>query len=617
MMHGPGPGFRRMMVVEERAADRRGTVLRLGAYLRPVALLVAAAAFLVLVNSGLQLVGPYLIGLAVDRFIAAGDRAGLVRIVFLLLATYMASWLVMGGQIYLMGLASQRTLARMRTEIFRTIQGFAMRFFDEREAGDLMSRLVNDVDVINQFLSSGLVDLVSDVLLLGGILVVMVSMHPRLALASFAVLPLMVATTVVLSGRARAAFRRTREKIGAVSADLEENLSGMRVVQAFARESQNLQRFMALNAENRDANVQAQTITSAFMPAVDVLSTLAIAIVVGYGAHLAVAEQASVGTIVAFIAYVQRFYQPIRRLSNLYAMAQSALAGAERIFHLLDTPEEYRERDGTVDLPPIQGRVEFRNVHFAYKPGEPVLKGINLVAEPGQTIALVGPTGAGKTTIVALLARFYDVTEGQVLVDGYDVRDVRLESLRCQMGMVPQDSFLFSGTIADNIRYGRLDATDEEVEAAARLVNAHDFIVNLPKGYQTEVTERGSNLSLGQRQLISFARAVLADPRILILDEATSSVDTHTEVLIQRALERLLEGRTAFIVAHRLSTVRNADQVLVVDGGQIVERGTHQDLLARRGLYYELYQKQFRDEVPARRGPMQSGAARLRQASVG
>ncbi|MBC7222887.1 MAG: ABC transporter ATP-binding protein, partial [Anaerolineae bacterium] len=528
-------------------------------------------------------------------------RAGLVRIVLLLLATYVAGWLVMSGQIYLMGLASQRTLARMRTEIFRTIQGFAMRFFDEREAGDLMSRLVNDVDVINQFLSNGLVSLVSDTLLLAGILVVMVTMHPRLALSSFAVLPLMVATTVVLSRRARAAFRRTREKIGAVSADLEENLSGMRVVQAFARESQNLQRFVALNAENRDANVQAQAITSAFMPTVDVLSTVAIAIVMGYGAYLAGLGQVTVGVIVSFLVYVQRFYQPIRRLSNLYAMAQSALAGAERIFHLLDTPEEYRERDGTVDLPPIQGRVEFRDVHFAYKPGEPVLQGINLVAEPGQTVALVGPTGAGKTTIVALLARFYDVTEGQVLVDGYDVRDVRLASLRSQMGMVPQDSFLFSGTIADNIRYGRLDATDEEVEAAARLVNAHDFIMSLPKGYQTEVTERGSNLSLGQRQLISFARAILADPRILILDEATSSVDTRTEMLIQRALERLLENRTAFIVAHRLSTIRNADQVLVVEGGRIVERGTHRELLARRGRYYELYQKQFRDKVPRRR----------------
>lgn len=602
MMHGPGPGFRRMMSLEEeRPADRGGTLLRLGMYLRPVVWLIVLAGILVLANSGLQLLGPYLIGLAVDQFIAVGDRAGLVRIVLLLLGTYVAGWLVMSGQIYLMGLASQRTLARMRTEIFRAIQGFAMRFFDEREAGDLMSRLVNDVDVINQFLSNGLVSLVSDTLLLVGILVVMVTMHPRLALSSFAVLPAMVATTVILSRRARAAFRRTREKIGAVSADLEENLSGMRVVQAFARESQNLQRFVTLNAENRDANVQAQAITSAFMPTVDILSTMAIAIVMGYGAYLATLGQVTVGVIVAFLVYVQRFYQPIRRLSNLYAMAQSALAGAERIFHLLDTPAEYRERDGTVDLPPIQGRVEFRDVHFAYKPGEPVLQGINLLAEPGQTIALVGPTGAGKTTIVALLARFYDVTEGQVLVDGYDVREVRLASLRSQMGMVPQDSFLFSGTIADNIRYGRLDATDEEVEAAARLVNAHDFIMSLPKGYQTEVTERGSNLSLGQRQLISFARAILADPRILILDEATSSVDTRTEMLIQRALERLLENRTAFIVAHRLSTIRNADQVLVVEGGRIVERGTHRELLARRGRYYELYQKQFRDEVPRRR----------------
>ena len=595
MMHGPM--FRRMMSAEEEhPQDRRTTALRLAGYLRPVAVPILSAGVLVVLNAGLGLLSPYLMGMAVDRFITPGDRAGLLRVVWLLLGTYLASWLTMTGQIYLMGSASQKTLMRMRSDIFTSVQRLAMRFFDQREAGDIMSRLVNDVDVINQFLSNGLVTLIGDSVLLVGILVVMLVMNLRLALSSFLVLPVMVGTTVYFSRRARIAFRRTREKIGAVSADLEENISGMRVVQAFARESQNLQRFSSINAENRDANVQAQTLTSAFVPAVDILSMAATAIVVGYGAYLALNGQMTVGVIVAFLGYVQRFFQPIRSLSQLYTMSQSALAGAERIFHLLDTPAEFRERDGAIPLPRVKGRVELRDVHFAYKSGEPVLQGVSLVAEPGQTIALVGPTGAGKTTIVALIARFYDVTSGEVLVDGYDVRDVTLASLRAQMGMVPQDSFLFSGTVADNIRYGRLDATDEEVEQAARLVNAHDFIMAMPKGYQTEVMERGSNLSLGQRQLISFARAILADPRLLILDEATSSVDTRTEMAIQRALERLLENRTAFIVAHRLSTIRNADQVLVVNGGQIVERGTHEELLARRGLYYELYQKQFRDD---------------------
>ncbi|HIQ05985.1 MAG TPA: ABC transporter ATP-binding protein [Anaerolineae bacterium] len=586
-----------MALPEERAQHKGRVMRRLASYLQPYLAQIGLVVLLVLVGTAMQVAGPYLIGVAIDDFISVGDRAGLARTMMLLLGTYVVGWATNSGQFYLMAWIGQQMLARMRNQIFERIQQLSLSFFDKHEAGDLMSRLVNDVDVINQLFSGGLVRILGDLLMLLGILAMMLHLNLRLALASFTVLPVMVIVTVLFSQRARVAFRETREKIGAVSAELQESLVGMREVQAFARERANQERFVALNAANRDANVGAVAITSAFMPAVDILSTIAMAIVAGYGGYLALHDLASVGVIVAFLTYVQRFFRPIRSISQLYTTFQAALAGGERIFGLLDTPVEVTDAPDAVEMPPIVGRVEFEHVHFGYKPGEEVLHDISLVAEPGQTVALVGPTGAGKTTIVNLLTRFYDVWSGAVRIDGYDVRQVTQASLRRQMGVVLQDTFLFTGTIADNIRYGRLDASDEEVEAAARLVNAHDFVSRLPDGYQTEVLERGANLSQGQRQLIAFARAVLADPRILILDEATSSVDTRTEMLIQQALRRLLQGRTSFVIAHRLSTIRNADQVLVIQDGRMVERGTHSQLLERRGVYYDLYMHQFKQPV--------------------
>jgi ATP-binding cassette subfamily B protein/subfamily B ATP-binding cassette protein MsbA len=373
----------------------------------------------------------------------------------------------------------------------------------------------------------------------------------------------------------------------------------VRVAQAFNRTQFNRERFASRNAANRDANIGATAVTSAFFPAMDVLSAIAIGIVAGFGGYLSIQGAVSVGVVVAFLGYVQQFFWPIQQLGQIYTQAQSALAAAERIFDLIDTPVDLTDAPDAKTLGPIAGRVAFDGVYFAYEPGHPVLEGVHFVAEPGHTVALVGTTGAGKTTIANLIARFYDVTGGRVLVDGHDVRAVTAASLRAQMGIVPQNSFLFSGTVADNIRYGRLAASDEEVEAAARLVNADAFIRTLPRGYATELGERGGNLSQGQRQLIAFARAILADPRILILDEATSSVDTRTEGLIQQALTTLLQNRTAFVIAHRLSTVRNADQVLVIEGGRVVERGTHSELLARGGAYSELYRRQFRDQPEA------------------
>jgi ATP-binding cassette subfamily B multidrug efflux pump len=602
--HGPGHSLRQEL---EHASDPRRTLLRLAAYLRPFRGYLLLVGLLVLVNTLLSVAAPSLIGEAVDllwRFFNGEIQAdpawsSLNRIMLLLLGAYVGVWATNLGSFYLMTIVGQNVLYELRAHIFAKIQELSLSFFDQHEAGDLMSRLSNDTDVINRVLSMGLTRLVSSALILVGILIAMLGLNWRLALASFTVLPAMVFSTIFFSNRARRAFRRTRQTIGGVSAELEENIAGVKVAQAFSREDENLEEFRQVNAANRDAGVNAETITAAFSPTLDVLGNVGIAIAVGYGGYLALNGLVTVGVIVAFVQYVRRFFEPVRAIAMIWANVQSALAGAERIFELLDTPVAIVDAPQAVELPTIAGRVAFEDVCFEYKPGEPVLQEVNLLAEPGQTVALVGPTGAGKTTIINLIGRFYDPCAGRVTVDGHDVRQISRASLRSQMGIVLQDTFLFSGTVTENIRYGRLDASDDEVVEAAKLANAHDFITRLPDGYQTELTEQASNLSQGQRQLISIARAVLANPRILILDEATSSVDTRTELLIQKALRNLLRGRTSFVIAHRLSTIRNADQALFVQDGQIVERGTPQELLAQQGAYYEMYMSQFRHEMGA------------------
>ena len=574
-----------------------GVLRRLLTYFGPFRIQLLGALVLVIISAGTQAIGPALIGQAIDVYIAGKNGVGLAQIMLLLLGVYIVGFASQSGQTSLIGRIGQRFLAALRTQIFDKVQTLSIAFFDQNKAGDLMSRLVNDIQVINQLLSQGVTQVIGSVFSLVGILIAMLVLNVPLALLSFVTIPLMIWITIIFARRSRSAFRDTRSVIGIVSSELEEELVGVRVAQAFNRTDANIEHFAAHNAVNRDVNVHAVAITSAFTPTIDIISTLATAIVAGFGGWLAIRGTIPVGVVVAFFIYVQQFFRPIQIISSIYTQAQGAVAGAERIFELVDEPVEQKDTPGAQPLPRIVGRVVYEQVNFAYnadadKP-EFVLHDINIDVQAGETIALVGETGAGKSSLVNLLPRFYDATTGKVMIDGYDVKDVTLASLRTQVGIVQQDTFLFSGTVADNIRYGRLNATDAEVEAAARTVSVHEFIANLPDGYKTKLGERGSGLSQGQRQLLAFARTVLADTPLLILDEATSSIDTQPEQLIQDALKKLLKDRTAFIIAHRLSTIRDATRVLVLDSGRIIESGTHDELLARNGHYADLYRRQF------------------------
>jgi ATP-binding cassette subfamily B protein/subfamily B ATP-binding cassette protein MsbA len=557
--------------------------------------------------------GPYLIKVALDDGLAAGNLPVLGRAVLLYLLASGVFWVGTFLRVRIMAVTGQSIIYDLRRQIFDHLQALSLGFFSRYAVGRLVSRMVNDVSVLREMIVWGLVAVARDFVDLIGITLAMLALNWQLSLLTFLVLPLMVVATEVFRRRARESYRKVRSAIGWVNAVLNENIVGVRVVQSFAREDHNFRVFAEdVNGNHLRVNNQAALITSVFFPTVDFIGSLALGLVVWIGG-LAVLGQGplpglplqglTAGTLVAFALYIDRFFDPIRDLSQRYNTFQATMASSERIFELLDTPIEVSDAPGAADLPPIRGAVEFRDVSFHYEAeGQPVIDHLNLKIEPGHTVALVGETGAGKSTFVKLISRFYDVTEGAVQIDGLDVRRVAQHSLRRQMGVVLQDPFLFSGSVGDNIRYGALDAPDAAVQEAARAVGAHDFIMALDQGYDTRVGEGGAILSGGQRQLISFARALLADPRILILDEATSSVDTQTERIIQAALERLLKGRTAFVIAHRLSTITRADLIVVMDHGRIVETGTHAELLGKRGRYFDLYTMAFAEEPRASAG---------------
>jgi ATP-binding cassette subfamily B multidrug efflux pump len=578
----------------ETARDTRGAVRRLASYARPYLAQLAIVTLLVVVSTFSSLAGPILLGRTIDRFIDAGDLPGLARMVGIMLGVFVMGGVASIAHGLIMVGVGQRLIADVRAELFTRLQALSMAYHDRHKVGDLMSRVSNDSEAINQVLSNGLITFITNILTLGGIMVSMFVLDWRLATGTLILLPSMVFVTSAITRRSRFAFRDVQRYLGGMNAVMEENLAGIHVVQAFARAKDTVAQFERANAANRQAGVRADIITAALGPMFTTMSTITIAATALFGGWLALRGLATVGVIATFVVYIMNFFRPMRGIAMLYNSLQSALAGAERIFEVLDSAQTVVDSPEAVPLDKIEGAVTFDGVTFGYDSDKPVLKDVSLSARPGETVALVGPTGAGKTTIVNLLSRFYDVDAGAIAIDGHDLRDVQQASIRRQLGIVLQDTFLFSGTVMDNIRYGRLEATDEQVYAAARLANADWFIRRLPQGYQTEVSEQGNNFSQGQRQLLAIARAVLADPRILILDEATSSVDTRTEMLIQQALLNLMAGRTAFVIAHRLSTIRSAGQVLVIDGGRIVERGTHESLLARQGFYYRMYMSQYR-----------------------
>jgi len=581
----------------EKASNPRRALARLLPYLGPYKTRLAIVLVFVLVSTMLGLVGPYLIGVAIDDFIALKDIPGLVRTALWMLGIFLIGNICDTISAWLMARISQRALQGVRRDLFGHIQTLSLRFFDANPAGELMSRLTNDIDAINQAVSQNVVALLASVLSLGGILVAMFILNFWLALAALVVVPVMFWFTNFVARYTRRGFRDLQRELGAINSVMEEAISGQRVVRAFGRKDTVIENFRQHNQAVYKAGVYANSYALLLMPLTNQLGNLFVIAIAGLGGWLALKGLATVGVIATFITYGRNFINPLRSLANMYNAIQAALAGAERVFEIMDTAPEIQDAPDAFPLEQVEGEVHFKDVDFSYVEGTPVIKNMSLDARPGETVALVGPTGAGKTTIVNLLTRFYDIDSGQVTIDGHDLRQVRKADLRRRLGIVLQDTFLFSASVMDNIRYGRLNATDEEVVEAARMADADHFIRQLPQGYQTMLSERASNLSQGQRQMLSIARAILADPSILILDEATSSVDTRTEARIQEALLRLMEGRTSFVIAHRLSTIKDAGKVVVIRDGEIIEMGTHQQLLDRRGFFYKLYMSQFKGEA--------------------
>ena len=600
---GPVAGFGRghhhqgRFATAPKVKNARETLKRLGKYLKPKKAALGLVLMMVALSAAFNLTGPFLIGRAIDDYIIPGDIRGLIGISVLMLVIYILGALCTWLQNHIMVGLAQETVLEIRKDLFKKLQVLPLSFFDSRPHGDLMSRLTNDVENISNTLSTSVTQFFSSVFTFTGTLAMMLYLSPLLTLFTMLIVPVMLFCTGMVARRTRLLFVDQQKELGHLNGFIEETISGQKVVKLFSREEDNILEFEKCNQRLKAVSVRAQIFSGIMPPLMNLLNNIGFAIVAGVGGYLAVRNIITVGVIASFLNYSRQFSRPLNEMANQFNMIQVALAGAERVFEVMDEEPEPADEPDAVVLNEVAGAVKFQDVFFGYRKDSPVVKNINLDVRPGQTIALVGPTGAGKTTIVNLLCRFYDVDRGKITIDGRDIRQIQRNSLRSALGIVLQNTFLFSESVRNNIRYGRLDATDEEVERAARLANADHFIRRLPQGYDTILTENGSNLSQGQRQLLAIARAILADPAILVLDEATSNVDTRTEYYLRQAMLTLMKGRTSFVIAHRLSTVRNADLILVVNGGEIVERGTHEELLKQKGFYYHLYSSQFKRRV--------------------
>ncbi len=594
--HGPGGGPGRGAVPIVRAKNRGATIKRIWAYLnRQRTGLIVVYVFTVL-NAVVSLIGPYLLGRAIDSAVIPGDMDRLVRFCLLLVGIYLLGSVVAWVQAYVMTSVSQNTVFELRRDLFAKYQELPVQFFDTHANGELMSRATNDIDNVSNTLNQSVTQLLNSLITLSGSLVIMISLNLPLTVVAMLTIPLVLLASRKITGLGRVYFKNQQRHLGELNGFIEETVSGQKVVKQYRREELEVRRFRGISGELNKVGIKAQIVSGLVGPVMNLINNLNYALIAGVGGWMAFHDIVTVGVIVSFLNYSKQFGRPINELANQYNLIQSAIAGAERVFEVMDMPSEFGDEE-EADLARLTGEVKFDNVTFGYKPDVPILRGVSFEAKPGEKIALVGPTGAGKTTIINLLTRFYEIDDGKVLIDGREIRELNKNALRRQLGMVLQDAHVFAGTIRDNIRFGRLDATDQEVEEAARLSNAEKFIARLPHGYDTMLESEGSNLSHGQRQLLTIARAILADPAILILDEATSSVDTRTEMQIQHAMRTLMKGRTSFVIAHRLSTIRDADRILVISGGTIAEQGNHDQLLALKGVYFELYNSQFKQAM--------------------
>ncbi|GGH20991.1 ABC transporter ATP-binding protein [Paenibacillus segetis] len=590
---GMGHGAGRGAVPKVRAKNRGATIKRIWSYLNRQRLGLTLVYVFTVLNAVVSLIGPYLLGKAIDTAVIPGDYAGLVRFCLLILGIYVLGSAVAWVQAYVMTGVSQNTVFELRRDLFAKYQQLPVQFFDTHSNGELMSRATNDIENVSNSLNQSVTQLLNSLITLSGSLVIMLALNIPLTVVAMLTIPLFLLASRKISGLSRIYFKNQQRHLGELNGFIEETISGLKVVKQYRMEEREGERFHKISGELNKSGIKAQIVSGLVGPVMNMINNLNFALIAGVGGWMAFHDLATVGVIVSFLNYSKQFGRPIAELANQYNLIQSAIAGAERVFEVMDMPSEYGDEQHR-ELPRLTGNVVFHNVSFGYKPDSPILNDVTFEAKSGEKIALVGPTGAGKTTIINLLTRFYEINGGVVTIDGRDIRELDKNALRSQLGMVLQDAHVFSGSIRDNIRFGRLDATDQEVEVAAKLANADKFIMRLPHGYETILGTEGGNLSHGQRQLLTIARAILADPAILILDEATSSVDTRTEMHIQQAMTTLMKGRTSFVIAHRLSTIQDADRILVIQGGRIVEQGSHEQLLKLQGVYHELYNSQFK-----------------------